>query len=210
MKIKMELLSDAIFGNGISVPGGEDISVLCDENGFPYYKGGTFKGVFREMMERYMGWTGQEESGKLDMLLGKSGDNFHFPQNKLIFSDFCLSDYVKQQILSEFKDGGTAGSDAGGEEAALAERREQVLNALSHTRTFTAVKENGTADEGTLRSCRCVNKGLFFYSQVEGVGEDQELAEEIEEILSCIKWIGTMRNRGFGKVKITVDREGGK
>ena len=30
MKIKMELLSDAIFGNGMSVPGGEDISVLRD------------------------------------------------------------------------------------------------------------------------------------------------------------------------------------
>ena len=48
MKIKMELLSDVIFGNGMSVPGGEDISVLCDSNGFPYYKGGTLKGIFRE------------------------------------------------------------------------------------------------------------------------------------------------------------------
>ena len=48
MKIKMELLSDAIFGNGMSVPGGEDISVLRDMYGFPYYKGSTFKGVFRE------------------------------------------------------------------------------------------------------------------------------------------------------------------
>ena len=30
MKIRMELLSDAIFGNGMSIPGGEDISVLKD------------------------------------------------------------------------------------------------------------------------------------------------------------------------------------
>ena len=48
MKIKMELLSDAIFGNGMSVPGGEDISVLRDMYGFPYYKGSTFKGVFEK------------------------------------------------------------------------------------------------------------------------------------------------------------------
>ena len=57
MKIKMELLSDAIFGNGMSVPGGEDISVLRDMYGFPYYKGSTFKGVFREELYRYLEWT---------------------------------------------------------------------------------------------------------------------------------------------------------
>lgn len=39
MKIRMELLSDAIFGNGMSIPGGEDISVLKDAQGFPYFKG---------------------------------------------------------------------------------------------------------------------------------------------------------------------------
>ena len=43
MKIKMELLSDTIFGNGMSVPGGEDISVLHDKHGFPYFKGTTLK-----------------------------------------------------------------------------------------------------------------------------------------------------------------------
>ncbi|MEI3101172.1 MAG: hypothetical protein V8T45_04975 [Oscillospiraceae bacterium] len=48
MKIKMELKSDTVFGNGSSIPGGEDISVLNDSYGFPYYKGGTFKGVFQE------------------------------------------------------------------------------------------------------------------------------------------------------------------
>ena len=48
MKIKMELLSDAIFGNGMSVPGGEDISVLRDMYGFPYYKGSTFKEYFEK------------------------------------------------------------------------------------------------------------------------------------------------------------------
>ena len=46
LKIKMQLISDVVFGNGMSIPGGEDISILCDEQGFPYYKGGTFKGIF--------------------------------------------------------------------------------------------------------------------------------------------------------------------
>ena len=54
MKIKMTLLSDVVFGNGMSIPGQEDISVLVDGKGFPFYKGGTFKGVFREELERYL------------------------------------------------------------------------------------------------------------------------------------------------------------
>lgn len=62
MRIRMQLLSDAIFGNGMSVPGGEDLSVLTDEYGFPYYKGGTFKGVFREALEQYLFWTVLRES----------------------------------------------------------------------------------------------------------------------------------------------------
>ena len=48
MIVKMKLMEDAIFGNGQSIPGEEDISLLRDENGFPYYKGSSFKGVFRE------------------------------------------------------------------------------------------------------------------------------------------------------------------
>lgn len=192
MKIRMQLLSDVIFGNGISVPGGEDISILCDEDGFPYYKGGTFKGIFRETMEQYLGWTIKDEEKrreKTNGLLGKSGDDLIASSNKLVFSDFRLSDYVKRQMLAEFDKDQTA------------EHSAQIVNALSHLRTFTAVSEDGIVLEGSLRSCRCVNKGLNFYSYVACREEDEEL---VKEVLSCVKWIGTMRNRGFGKVKITV------
>ena len=39
--IQMHLESDAIFGNGVSIPGGEDIGIQTDTNGFPYMKGST-------------------------------------------------------------------------------------------------------------------------------------------------------------------------
>lgn len=44
--IEMTLLSDAIFGNGLSIPGGEDIATQMDDQGFPYLKGNTLKGIF--------------------------------------------------------------------------------------------------------------------------------------------------------------------
>lgn len=184
MKIKMHLLSDVIFGNGASVPGGEDISVLRDDNGFPYYKGGTFKGIFREELERYLHWTMAEEStvqARLEELLGSSG-NDREAEGKLVFSDFTLSEYVKEKVFAE-----------------IGEDREAVLDAFTNLRTFTSIDGDGTVSEGSLRSARCVNKGLYFYSEISGRREDEPL---VREVISLVKWIGSMRNRGFGKVKI--------
>ncbi|MCM1057451.1 MAG: hypothetical protein NC517_07590 [Firmicutes bacterium] len=188
MKIRMQLISDAVFGSGESVPGGEDISILSDENGFPYYKGGTFKGIFREEMGNYLAWTMPDEKAaraEMNRLLGAGGDHGVRKEDRLVFSDFALSGYVKRQILSE-----TGGNQA-----------DTVLDALSHIRTFTAISPEGIVQEGSLRQCRCINRGLNFYSELRCSRKDEPL---VKEVLSLIKWVGTMRNRGFGKVKLTV------
>lgn len=192
MKIKMELISDAIFGNGASIPGGEDIAVLSDEYGFPYYKGGTFKGVFREELNRYLNWTGlskEEIENKVTELLGKSGDDSAVEEHKLVFSDFCISDAVKECVIEE------TGQD----------NPQEILDSLTHLRTFISISEDGMVEKGSLRMARCVNRGLCFYSNISCRQEDGEL---VKEVLSLIKWIGTMRNRGFGKVKISVAEQG--
>lgn len=190
MKIRMQLMSDVVFGSGESIPGGEDISILTDENGFPYYKGGTFKGIFREELANYLAWVMPEQreiNTETARLLGIAGDDNTKNSDKLIFSDFTLSGYVKQKILAEIG----------------MKEKYKVLNALSHIRTFTALDSDGIVKEGSLRQCRCVNKGLNFYSEISCSPEDEQL---VENVLSMIKWVGTMRNRGFGKVKLTVIR----
>ncbi len=188
MKIRMKLISDVVFGNGISIPGGENISILCDKYGFPYYKGGTFKGIFREELIRFLGWKGiscTEIDQRADSLLGKSGSDKKDEDCRLTFSDFTLSSTVKERILEEI------GMD----------RPELVTDSLSHLRAFTRLDEEGMAKKGSLRICRCVNKNLIFYSEISCAEEDMEL---IQNILQLIKWVGSMRNRGFGKVKISV------
>ena len=203
IQIKMKLLSDAVFGNGISLPGGEDISILCDPYGFPYYKGSTFKGVFREELTHFLSWTmdsEKEAERKLTQLLGKSGDTVFDSRHKVIFSDFMLSDAVREQILDEIEIEDTETLNTGINSSEL------IKDALSHVRTFTKLDdENETAQEGSLRSCRCVNKNLIFYSNMYCSKEDLPL---IEDVLSMIKWIGSMRNRGFGKVMISVNEKG--
>ena len=151
MRIKMHLLSDAVFGSGMSIPGGEDIAVQCDEHGFPYYKGSTFKGVFREELIRYLNWTtGDLEQAKqrADMLLGEPGSVCLAEEGKLVFSDFQLSGAVKAAILNE-----------------IGNSPATVLDCLTSLRAFTAIGENGTVQEGSLRYCRCVNKDLYTHLQ---------------------------------------------
>lgn len=68
-------------------------------------------------------------------------------------------------------------------------------------RTFTSV-ENGTAKEGSLRTAKIITKGLTFTGEIFCGEEDVEL---IKSGLLATKWIGSMKNRGFGKVLITAD-----
>lgn len=194
IKVKMKLLSDAIFGNGMSIPGEEDISVLTDSRGFPYYKGGTFKGVFREELIRYLDWTmtekesaGNSPEQEADRLLGCPGDDEVNNDHKIVFSDFELSSAVRSAVLDE-----------------LGDNPDAILDTLSELRTFTTISEEGVAEKGSLRIARCVHKGLIFYSTLECCDEDKDL---VVNVLDFIKWIGSMRNRGFGKVKISVEED---
>lgn len=178
MRIKMEILSDTIFGNGESVPGGEDISVLCDKYGFPYYKGTTLKGVFREELERYVEWVGEYDT----TILGKEGGDF--TDDRILFSDLKLSDFVRNEIVKE-----------------IGNKPSAIKDLLTNLRVFTRINEDGIAEAESLRMARCVNSGLVFYGEIVCKKEQEKL---IKEVLGLIKWIGTHRNRGFGNVKISV------
>ena len=184
MKVLMKLLTDTVFGDGKSLPGGEDISVLHDEDGFPYYRGDTLKGIFREELINLLLWqekSGQEAEEYANKLLGKSGDDTIGGQ-KIEFSNLTIPAKVKNLVLKE-----------------TGNAPETVLQSFTHLRKFTALDEEGTAKTGTLRVARCVNKGICLTGEIKCSPEQEEL---VKEVLTQINWVGTMRNRGFGKVLI--------
>ena len=72
LRVTLELLSDAIFGSGYSIPGGEDIAVVRDDAGYPYIPGTAVKGLLRESMENLAAWADGDDAG-IGEILGQSG-----------------------------------------------------------------------------------------------------------------------------------------
>ena len=104
---------------------------------------------------------------------------------QIIFSDFTMASAARERILEEIGIG----------------KSEIVTDILTNVRTFTKIEKNGMAARGSLRSARCVDQGLSFYSEISCPKAARDL---VAEVLGMIKWVGSMRNRGFGKVRITV------
>lgn len=100
-------------------------------------------------------------------------------------------------------------SNAGGERRVrveslcLKEFPKDVKTCFSE-RVFTSLNEFGVSANGTLRTSECIKKGLIFKGSVVCAKCDEEL---IKNAISCIKWIGTLRSRGFGKVRFSVAAE---
>lgn len=196
-KLKMTLLSDTIFGNGMNIPGGENISLCTDSFGFPYLKASVFKGLFREELENilsYRGIKGLQRENILERLLGTPGRNLEPEQEKILFSDFILSPALKKIVLSETSN------------------KQEILDAISYHRTFTQLTD-GMTKEGSLRYFRCLKKGLVFHGTIlyeqEKLMQMETLIQEnapfqepdlLSQTLSFIKWAGMMKTRGFGKV----------
>lgn len=189
MKIKMHLLSDTIFGSGMSVPGGEDISILHDAQGFPYYKGSSLKGIFREEMRRLLllqGISPEDTEKQITVLLGIPGDDGD-DDEKLFFSELTIPEPVKKAVRAEIGDS-----------------PEKILDAFTSLRTFTALEEGGTVKKESLRTARCASKGAWYFGEIRCPAESEKL---VREVLAWIKWIGSMRNRGFGSVRISIQED---
>lgn len=68
-------------------------------------------------------------------------------------------------------------------------------------RTFTKLSE-GVAAKGSLRVAECLRRGLSLRGFLLCAEEDSEL---VQRGLSAIKWLGLLRNRGFGRVRISAE-----
>jgi hypothetical protein len=178
LQITMTLLSDAIFGSGYSIPGGEDLAVCQDDAGYPYLKGSTLKGLLRESLENLAAWTG-EGAETIPALLGEPGWEGQVADRRVQLSALTL------------------------------QARPADANDCYRLRTFTKLQE-GLVEPGTLRTASCICAGQVFSGTLSCAAQD---AARLREALAAIKWVGTLRSRGFGRVRMAaeaVPEQGGR
>lgn len=197
-RIRVELLTDAIFGDGTAVPGVVDSDVLHDEMGFPYMKGKTLKGKIREEFEYLCGFgTGWEqtmcpEDGEcLEKLFGKPDSDI---DGKLYFSHLQLDEPLRKFFIGMMQ-------ESQGTENAI--DSEDILESLTSIRSYTAIDyTNGVAKRGSLRRVRMINSGLVFYAEVQSM---EKLSAKEEALLgssvSLLRYLGSLETRGKGQVE---------
>lgn len=169
LPVQMKLCSDAVFGSGYSIPGGEDVAVCRDEGGLPYMRGATWKGLLRESLENLAAW-GEGSQADVTALMGEADWNGLTDGRRVRLTGLTLTDPPVDP--------------------------EECFD----LRTFTSL-EDGVVKGGTLRTVSCIQAGLIFEGELECDEGDLPL---LRDALSGIKWTGTQRSRGFGRVRFTT------
>ncbi len=183
MLVEIELISEAIFGNGEGTTSFVDMEILKDENRLPYFKGKTFKGKLREEAEIINKYLFKEDNTLIDNLFGKEDEN----DTKLRFSDCKLDEKIINNIKYGIK-----------EEVFT---KDEVEKAFTDIRTFTSINDKGVSETGSLRQSRVVKKGIKLYCKIDS---KEELTIKEKGIIACslsaLRNIGTMESRGKGQV----------
>lgn len=191
--VKIEILSETIFGSGQSVPGTIDLELVFDEIGLPYMKGKTFKGNLRREAERLAEILGEEYKTYVKDLFGVENDGLE-NWKRLKFSDCEISKDIKTKLKDKISR----------EEIKV----DEIKYSLTDIRTYTSIDETGSAEEGSLRNMRVIKKGLeyevnIFSKRELKDGEKGLLAGSI----SMLRNMGTMKTRGKGEINCKLYKD---
>lgn len=184
IKIQLTTLSPLISASGES-SAHIDADVKYDEYGFPYIQARTFKGVLRESAIEVCEIMGYDLS-KIDALFGNEGDA-HYKRGALQFNNLYIADY--EDIAKELA------TNSGYLRPSFVKE-----HYTEYRRQTTIDSDKGTARDKSLRTYRLISEGNIFESVIENVPPEEK--DFFEKTLANLRYMGSRRNRGFGKIKI--------
>ncbi|MGB5024950.1 MAG: RAMP superfamily CRISPR-associated protein, partial [Saprospiraceae bacterium] len=185
MKLTLNTISPLLCASGES-SAHIDADFKYDKYGFPYIQGRTIKGLLRESAEEVCEMLGIKNS-LVASIFGISGSN----GSKLYFNDFKIvgnSNMIYLLNTDEYK--------------MLPESL--IKTYYTEFRRQTAI-EKGVAKDKSLRTYRLIKEGITFEGCIVGFlneGENELLKNAIINLI----YIGSRRNRGFGKVKFSLEK----
>lgn len=195
MKLQLTIETAATFGSGQGVPGLIDRDVEHDDNGFPYMRGRTLKGLLAESAEGLvftLALQGQDRWRAVkDALFGRPGRGMD-EQGNLAVGDAQLPAALRALLLKEQAN----------------YRPADVLESLTAVRRQTAMNPDGGPLRGTLRAMRVLLPGVTLEAPLhfQQPPDDQELALLAAATLDWRR-AGTGRNRGRGRLTAMINDE---
>ena len=176
IKYKIEFFSNWHCGSGLAAGADVDALVVKDAKGLPYVPGRTLKGLFRESAQELV-----SDSTLVNRIFGLSGDEKPTKSGDQRIGE-C---FFGNAMLEE----GAAIASSG------------LTSHLFQTFASTAIDEkSGIAKDNSLRKIEtvvpCTLKG-----EIKNVPDGGE--ELLRKAMQMIKRMGTGRNRGYGRCKIS-------
>ena len=189
MRLKITLNSDLCIYSGETYNSFVDQDVVFDNYGLPYIPAKRIKGCLRESFLEMVD-LGIVDESEYKLIFGREGNQ----NSKFTLANAYLEKYDDLvDDLRGIKDG-------------VISSPQRVLELYSYVRTQTALNENGSADDKSLRTIRVVRKGLTFYADFNVSDElNSEMTKNLILAAKMIKHIGLSRTRGLGLVKIEVE-----
>lgn len=182
IRYKIEFLSDWHCGSGLSSGADVDSLVIRDENELPFIPGKTIKGLLREACEQISEFNNQNNyPSNIEKCFGTETDKKTGDSNSGVcfFSNAEIEKQAQEFLNSEPR------------------RKQMLFRKLSST----AINENGTAKEHSLRRTEVVIP-MTLFGKISGI-PDEESAEMIRKAMKFVKRLGENRNRGLGRCIIS-------
>jgi len=202
-QLKLTLESDATFGRGEGAAGEVDVEIVYDEAGFPMLGGRTLKGLLgaecADLLDALSVAASSQQDrwrASADHLFGTRGAGL---QGEAIMQVGAaqLPDDLRAEIKKDIAVHRITARD--------------VLDIFTETRRQTAMDETGAPKQETLRAMRVIVRGLTFDAPLVFVQTPS--ADDLGLLAATVKAlrrIGLGRNRGLGKVTVTLcDGAGG-
>ncbi len=170
-------------GDDVSV----DLSVLKDDYGLPVIPGKTIKGLFRdayELMARHPDFSGIDT----DEMFGHGGRDTDGKEKSatLRFYSAGLPEDIRKYLLTDFS------------------QNKDIIQNMYRTTSTTSLDEGGIAKDHTLRK-KEVTIQMKLISHIDA--EENINMEHLKIAAGLVKFAGSGRNRGLGRLDITVKAE---
>lgn len=196
-KIIVKLESNCMLGSGEGWGSVIDADIIFDSVGLPYLPARRLKGCLREsakevveMME-YAG-INKFESKIIDKIFGSSGDT---NGAAAVFNNLYLTNYKDVHDWCKWVF----------QECSDAISPEAVINSFTDIKQQTSIDNEGIADDKSLRTFRFLKRGVEFEGVVDIKKEDEKTIALLALACLNLRYIGTMRNRGYGKVSCRLN-----